>query len=45
MPKLILIMPTVVICTLGAGFQLARHEGYQYSGYPEHAWVWWPRSQ
>ncbi|MGC8627947.1 MAG: hypothetical protein ACP5VR_10455 [Acidimicrobiales bacterium] len=39
MPKLMLIMPTVVICTLAAGFQLARHVGYLYSSYPEHAWV------
>jgi len=28
MPKLILIMPTAVVCTLAAGFQLARHLGY-----------------
>ena len=39
MPKLILIMPTVVVCTLAAGFQLARHVGYLYSSYPYHGWV------
>ena len=39
MPKLMLIMPTVVICTLAAGFQLARHLGYLYSSYPDHGWV------
>jgi hypothetical protein len=39
MPKLMLIMPTVVVCTLAAGFQLARHLGYLYPTYPDHAWV------
>ena len=39
MPKLVLLMPTVVICTLAAGFQLARHEGYLDSSYPYHGWV------
>ena len=39
MPKLILIMPTVVVCTLAAGFQLARHLGYLYPTYPDHGWV------
>ena len=27
MPKMVLIMPTLVTCTLGAGFQLARKLG------------------
>src|SRR6202008_485315 len=27
MPKMVLIMPTIVICTLAAGWQLARHLG------------------
>ena len=39
MPKLMLIMPTVVVCTLAAGFQLARHLGYLYPTYPDHGWV------
>ncbi|MDA8303432.1 MAG: hypothetical protein M0005_18275 [Actinomycetota bacterium] len=39
MPKLILIMPTVVLCTLASGFQLARYVGYLSSTYPYHGWV------
>ena len=39
MPKLVLIMPTVVLCTLAAGFQLARHVGDLSSGYAYHGWV------
>ncbi|MGD0742843.1 MAG: hypothetical protein ABSA31_06090 [Acidimicrobiales bacterium] len=39
MPKMILIMPTLVVCTLGAGWQLARHLGDLASTYPEHAWL------
>ena len=39
MPKMILIMPTVVISTLAAGWQLARHLGYLESSYSHHGWV------
>jgi hypothetical protein len=39
MPKMILLMPTLVICTLAAGWQLARHEGNLSAAYPEHGWV------
>ncbi|MDA8300463.1 MAG: hypothetical protein M0005_02705 [Actinomycetota bacterium] len=39
MPKLMLIMPTVVLCTLAGGFQLARYVGYLSSTYPYHGWV------
>jgi hypothetical protein len=39
MPKMILIMPTVVLCTLAAGWQLARHTGDFLSTYPYHGWV------
>jgi len=39
MPKMLLIMPTLVVCTLGAGWQLARHLGDLNSTYPEHAWL------
>jgi len=39
MPKMLLIMPTLVVCTLGAGWQLARHLGDLNSSYPEHAWL------
>jgi hypothetical protein len=36
MPKMLLIMPTVVICTLCAGWQLARQTGDFLSTYPHH---------
>lgn len=39
MPKMLLIMPTIVTMTLGSGFQLARHLGYLDASYPRHAWV------
>ena len=39
MPKMLLIMPTVVSLTLGAGFQLARHVGNLDAAYPHHAWL------
>ena len=39
MPKMVLIMPTLVICTLAAGWQLARHLGYLESSYSHHGWV------
>lgn len=39
MPKMALLMPTLVTMTLGSGFQLARHLGYLDSSYPRHAWV------
>ncbi|MGP0032139.1 MAG: hypothetical protein ACLPVF_16750 [Acidimicrobiales bacterium] len=39
MPKMILIMPTLVIMTLGAGFQLARHLGNLSVAYPHHGWL------
>jgi hypothetical protein len=39
MPKLLLIMPTLVTMTLGSGFQLARHLGYLDPSYPRHAWI------
>ena len=39
MPKMLLIMPTLVAMTLGAGFQLARHVGNLEATYPHHAWV------
>jgi hypothetical protein len=39
MPKLLLIMPTLVTMTLGAGFQLARANGMLAGGYPRHGWV------
>jgi hypothetical protein len=39
MPKMLLIMPTVVTMTLAAGFQLARMSGYLDTSNPMHAWV------
>ncbi len=39
MPKMVLIMPTLVTMTLGAGWQLARHLGNLDRHYPHHAWL------
>jgi hypothetical protein len=39
MPKMVLLIPTLVTMTLASGFQLARHLGYLYPDYPRHAWV------
>ena len=39
MPKMLLLMPTLVTMTLASGFQLARHLGYLDSAFPRHAWI------
>lgn len=39
MPKMLLIMPTLVALTLGAGYQLARAVGNLDPASPKHAWV------
>jgi hypothetical protein len=39
MPKMVVIMPTLVAMTLGAGFQLARHLGNLDAAYPHHGWL------
>ena len=39
MPKMLVIMPTLVTMTLGAGFQLARQSGHLSTSDPRHAWV------
>ncbi|HBW18093.1 MAG TPA: hypothetical protein DEH11_03290, partial [Actinobacteria bacterium] len=39
MPKMLLIMPTVVICTLAAGWQLAIQTGDISTSYSHHGWV------
>ncbi len=39
MPKMMLIMPTLVICTLVAGWQLAGQTGDISTGYIDHKWV------
>jgi hypothetical protein len=36
MPKMLLIMPTIVICTLTAGWQLGRFVGPIFGGAPHH---------
>jgi hypothetical protein len=36
MPKMLLIMPTIVVCTLTAGWQLGTHLGTVYSGFHQH---------
>ncbi len=39
MPKMLLIMPTVVTMTLAAGWQLGVKLGTVLTSYPHHAWV------
>lgn len=40
MTKMMVIMPTVVICTLAAGWQLARVQGlFAYPYAPQHGWI------
>ena len=39
MPKMVLIMPTVVAVTLAAGWQLATNLGYNLTSYQYHGWV------
>jgi len=39
MPKMVVIMPTLVAMTLGSGFQLARHLGNLSVSYPHHGWL------
>jgi hypothetical protein len=39
MPKMVLIMPTVVTCTLAAGWQLGTKLGTVQSSYTLHGWV------
>lgn len=39
MPKMVLIMPTLVTMTLGAGFQLARSLGNLSANSPTHGWL------
>lgn len=39
MPKMLLIMPTLVTMTLGAGFQLARSLGNLSANSPQHGWL------
>jgi hypothetical protein len=39
MPKMLLIMPTAVVCTLAAGWQVARQVGDLDTGFVDHGWV------
>jgi hypothetical protein len=39
MPKMVLIMPTLVIVTLASGWQLARHLNDLAVPYPQHWWL------
>jgi hypothetical protein len=39
MPKMVLIMPTVVTITLAAGWQLATKLGNTQTSYPLHGWI------
>lgn len=39
MPKMVVIMPTLVICTLVAGWQLAGHLGNLSTQYSHHGWI------
>jgi hypothetical protein len=39
MPTMVLLMPTLVLMTLAAGFQLALREGNLLAGSPNHAWL------
>src|SRR6195952_1972388 len=39
MPKMLLLMPTLVTLTLASGFQLARYVGNLQAGAPNHTWL------
>jgi hypothetical protein len=39
MPKMVIIMPTVVMMTLATGFQIARKMGNLYAKSPNHPWL------
>src|SRR2546423_6976912 len=39
MPKMVVIMPTVVTMTLAAGWQLSTELGTNLTSYPQHGWV------
>ena len=39
MPKLVLLIPTLVTMTLASGFQISHNLGYLDSSYPRHGWV------
>jgi hypothetical protein len=39
MPKMLLLMPTLVLCTMVSGWQLGHHLGYLDAGYFRHEWI------
>jgi hypothetical protein len=39
MPRMLLLMPTLVTVTLASGWQLGRHFGYIAMSYPMHWWL------
>jgi hypothetical protein len=39
MPKMVLIMPPAVVCTLASGWQLAIHLGNVGAASPNHGWI------
>lgn len=39
MPKMVVLMPTLVVCTLAAGWQLARHLGNLSPAFAHHGWI------
>ena len=39
MPKMVVLMPTLVTTTLAAGWQLSAHLGTNLSSYPQHGWI------
>ncbi|HUY07348.1 MAG TPA: hypothetical protein VMU99_08825 [Acidimicrobiales bacterium] len=39
MPKMVILMPTLVIMTLAAGWQVARHEHTILTSYSHHGWI------
>jgi hypothetical protein len=39
MPKMVVLMPILVATTLTAGWQLASHLGFTFTGTPQHPWL------
>ncbi|OYV61516.1 MAG: hypothetical protein B7Z69_00740 [Actinobacteria bacterium 21-73-9] len=39
MPKMVVLMPTIVLMTLATGFQIAGSQGNLAAGSPNHAWL------
>lgn len=39
MPKMLLLMPTLVVCTMASGWQLGHHLGFTDASYFRHGWI------